>query len=80
MIKAVIFDLNGVFLRSEFLSERVAKEYGVDGDDFWKVLKSALEVARKPDSPSFFELCKSDFEKIGLNVGEHAFFDFWFSY
>ena len=79
MIKGIIFDLNGVFLQSELLSERVKGTYGVKTEDFVLALKSVMEVVRKPDTPNAYELWKPYFQKWGLNLKEQEFFDFWFS-
>lgn len=79
MIKAVIFDLNGVFLESDRLSDRVEKEYGVPGDKFWLALKGVLTTTRKPNAESFFKLLKPHLKELNFQVSEEEFFDFWLS-
>ncbi len=79
MIKAVIFDLNGVFLESELLSKRVKEKYGVPEEEFVHALKTVMDVVRKPDAPKAFDLWKPHLEKWGLNLSEQNFFNFWFS-
>lgn len=79
MIKAVIFDLNGIFLEFDYLSDRVEREYGVPGDKFWSALKRVLAVTRKPGAESFFKLLKPYLEELNFHILEEEFFDFWFS-
>lgn len=79
MIKAVIFDLNGVFLESEPLSSRFQEKYGVAAEQFLPALKEIMEQVRKPNSPKAFDLWKPYFDKWGLKLDEQEFFDFWFS-
>ncbi len=79
MTKAIIFDLNGVFLQSDLLSERMEKKFGVKAGDFVSVLKKVMEVARKPNAPDSYDLWKPYFENWGLDLGKQEFFDFWFS-
>ena len=79
MIKAVIFDLNGVFLESKLLSERFKEKYGVPEEKFVPALKTVMDIVRKPNSPSAFSLWKPYLDKWGFNLTEKKFFDFWFS-
>jgi beta-phosphoglucomutase-like phosphatase (HAD superfamily) len=41
-IKAVIFDLNGIVLTSELLSDRMNRDYEVEPDKFIDALKTCL--------------------------------------
>ena len=76
MIGTIIFDLNGVILKSEPLSERVAKEYGVDTDFFFGVLKQLLRVARTKGEKSE-NLWQPVLDCVG--VSKEAFFEFYFA-
>lgn len=79
MIKAVIFDLNGIFLGSEHLSDRVEKKYDIPGDKFYLALKKVLALTRKPGAESFFKLLKPYLKELNFLISERDFFDFWFS-
>lgn len=79
MIKAVIFDLNGVFLKSEFLSDRVSRDYGVNKDEFIAALKVVMDQVRLPNAPKVFDLWKPYFEKWNLKLTEEEFLKYWFS-
>lgn len=79
MIKAAIFDLNGVFLKADYLSDRVEREYHIPGDRFYSALKRVLNATRKPGAEGFFKLLKPYLEELNLHISEEEFFDFWFS-
>jgi putative hydrolase of the HAD superfamily len=79
MIKAVIFDLNGVFLVSRPLSKRVEEEYGIPGDKFWEALRKVLNETRKSNAESFFKLLRPYLKELNFSISEKEFFDFWFS-
>lgn len=79
MIKAVIFDLNGVFLVSEYLSKRMHEKYGVDENAIYAALKEIMEKARQPGVENSFAFWQPHLEKLGLRINEDEFFNFWFS-
>ncbi len=79
MIKAVIFDLNGVFLKSEMLSHRFQKDFGIDSQEFISALSEIMDKVRKPNAPAHFSLWKKYFKKWSLNLNENEFFQYWFS-
>lgn len=78
-MKAIIFDLNGIFLKAEYLSKRVEEEYGIDGDRFWGALRKVLNETRKPGAKNFFGLLKPHLRKLAFDIPEKEFFNFWFS-
>lgn len=79
MIKAVIFDLNGVFLESAPLSSRFEKKYRVPVDQFLPALKEVMDQVRKPNAPRAFDLWKPYLDSWKLDLTEKEFYDFWFS-
>lgn len=79
MIKAIIFDLNGVFLKSRYLSERFEEKYGVHESDFLPALKEVMRVVRKPRSGDAFKFWRPHLNKFGVNISKKEFFNFWFS-
>jgi|SRR3989344_815383 len=79
MIKAVIFDLIGVFIESPKLSDRFQERFGVARDDFLPVLKEIMARVRLPDAGNTFSYWRPYLQKWGVNLSEEDFFDFWFS-
>lgn len=80
MTKAVIFDLNGVFLQSEFLSDRWHRQYPqVSADEFVGALKEVLAIARQPGVSSAFKLWEPHLKKWQIEISENDFWHFWFS-
>ena len=77
-IKAVIFDLNGVFIISPKLSDRFQQKYGISSDDFFSALQNVLSVARLPHCDDSFLLWKKYFDSWKLKISKEEFFDFWF--
>jgi len=83
-IQAVIFDLNGVFIKSAPLSKRFSEKFGVSVDDFLPALNYVMDVVRQPNAPDTYSLFKPFLEKWnvvidGKLIGRDAFYHFWFS-
>jgi len=78
MIKAIIFDLNGVFIQGPYLSDRFKERFGVPAEDFLPVLKEIMEKVRKPEAGDCFDYWKPYLKKWGVVLGREQFFDFWF--
>jgi putative hydrolase of the HAD superfamily len=79
MIKAVIFDLNGIFIQSPKLSDRFQEEFGTTGEEFLPALKEIMAKVRKPNAGDSFEYWKPYLENWGIGLTRDQFFDFWFS-
>lgn len=79
MYKAVIFDLNGVFLQSEPLSKRFEERFRIATDQFLPALKEIMTIVRKPNAPAAFSLWKPYLDQWQIALTEKEFFDFWFS-
>lgn len=79
MIKAIIFDLNGVFIQSERLSDRFNKDYHVKTEDFLPVLSEIMAKVRQPNAGNLYEYWKPYLEKWNVNLSEPQFYNYWFS-
>lgn len=79
MIKAVILDLNGVFIKSPKLSERFAADFGVAPENFLPVLKEIMAKVRKPNAGDAYSYWKPHLDEWGVNLSKDKFFDYWFS-
>lgn len=79
MVKAYIFDLNGVFLKGEYLTQRVHDKWGVDINEVLEVLNKSMEVVRQPNAVSLFSLWKDALNKWGIEITEEEFLTWWFS-
>ncbi len=78
-MKAVIFDLNGVFIQSPYLSDRFGIKFGVDKQDFLSVLKNMLDHTRHPQAGDAYDYWQDSLKKWGVSLDREQFFDFWFS-
>ena len=79
MLKAVIFDVNGVFIESDFFSNRLAKDYTVPALEVVAALKAIMPIVRRPEAPSCYQLCKPYLQRWRVELGEEEFFAYWFS-
>ncbi|KKQ96345.1 MAG: hypothetical protein UT42_C0035G0004 [Candidatus Falkowbacteria bacterium GW2011_GWA2_39_24] len=79
MIKATIFDLNGIFIQSPNLSDRFKESFGVETKDFLLALKEIMAKVRKPDVEDAFNYWKPYLQKWNINLTKENFFNFWFS-
>lgn len=79
MIKAIIFDLNGIFIQSPKLSDRFRDELGVPTEKFLPALKEIMDKVRQPNAGSCFALWQPHLEQWGIKLSEKEFFDFWFN-
>lgn len=76
MIKAVIFDMNGVFIKdSGPLSKRIEKDYKIDADEIYPLIKIALKQVREPGANSR-PIWQPVLDK--LNISYDDFFKYWF--
>jgi HAD superfamily hydrolase (TIGR01509 family) len=79
MIKAVIFDLNGVFIQSPKLSDRFQQEFGVSPEVFLPALKEIMAVIRLPNAGDAFHYWQPYLQQWNVPLSREEFFDFWFS-
>lgn len=79
MIKAVIFDLNGVFIQSSKLSGRFEEKFGIPSEEFMLTLKEVMPKTRMPNAGDAYDYWTPYLEKWKINITREDFFDFWFS-
>lgn len=78
MIKACIFDLNGIFLQSPKLSDRFEKDFNIPATKFIPKLMEIMENVRKLNAEPAFKYWEPVFKEWGLNLSESEFWDYWF--
>jgi len=78
MIKAVIFDLNGVFIHSPNLSDRFEKDFGIPVSDFLPKLSEIMDAVRKPGAQGAFTYWEPVLKEWGVNLSEDEFWKYWF--
>lgn len=79
MKKAVIFDLNGVFILSPKLSDRFKDAYGIEQERFLPALSDVMSHVRLPGAEDMYSYWEPYFKSWGLIVSEEEFTDFWFN-
>lgn len=78
MIKAVIFDLNGIFLQSRNLSDRFQDDFNIPHDIFLPKLKEIMDQVRRPNALSTFSYWEPVFKEWNINMNEEEFWKYWF--
>ena len=79
MVKAVIFDLNGVFIQSPKLSDRFQERFGIPASDFLLVLKEIMARVRTPGAGDAFAYWQPYLKVWSIELTKGEFFNFWFS-
>lgn len=78
MIKACIFDLNGIFLQSPKLSDRFEKDFDISTTKFIPKLMDIMENVRKLNAEPAFIYWEPVLKEWGLSLSENEFWDYWF--
>ncbi len=78
MIKAIIFDLNGVFIQSPKLSDRFRDDFNVSEKEFMPALEAIMKVGRLPNCPGAYSLWKPYLEKWKIELSEEELLDYIF--
>ncbi len=78
MIKAVIFDLNGVFIHSPKLSDRFEKDFNIPVSKFLPKLGEIMDEVRKPNAGNAFTYWESALKEWKIMMSEKEFWDYWF--
>ncbi len=78
MIKLIIFDLDGVLIKSkQYFSDAFADKYKIDNKEVVVILKRILGMAGDK-SGGTFSYWKPHLDEWGVNIIEKDFFDMWF--
>ncbi len=78
MLKAVIFDLNGIFILSEKLSVRFEKDFGISITEFLPVLNEIMDKMRAPGAGNSFVYWQPYLAKWNISLTEQEFWSYWF--
>jgi len=78
MLKAAIFDLNGIFLQSPKLSDRFEKEFRIPVATFLPKLSEIMDKVRQPGAGSAFAYWQPILKEWNVNLSEQEFWDYWF--
>lgn len=78
MKKAIIFDLNGVFVISPKLSERFESNFNIPLEVFMPALKEVMDKVRMPDAKDVFYYWQPYFKKWGIKFSQQEFEDYCF--
>ena len=78
MPKAIIFDLNGIFLQSQKLSDRFGKDFSVPVAQFVPKLSEIMDKVRQPNARPAFEYWSPVLAEWGVKLSEKEFWDYWF--
>ncbi len=78
MIKAVIFDLNGIFIQAPLLSDRFNKDFGITIGDFLPKLKEIMNKTRQPNAGGSFQYWKPVLDEWDIHMTEEEFWGYWF--
>lgn len=79
MIKAVIFDLNGVLIQSPLFSDIINQKFHVPSEEFLPALKEIMAITRKPFSKESYDLWQPYLKRWHIKLKKEQFFEFWFS-
>ncbi|MBI2030219.1 HAD-IA family hydrolase [Candidatus Kaiserbacteria bacterium] len=78
MAKNFIFDLNGVIIVSQKLSERFAEDFKVPPERFLPVLRDVLAITRRPGAESAYSYWKPHLDAWHVKMDEQQFLNYWF--
>lgn len=77
-VQAVIFDLNGVFITSPYLSDRFNQDFGVAKAEFLPALKEVMATVRLPEAVPVYGAWLPYFKQWGIELSENELHDYWF--
>src|SRR6185436_3788380 len=79
MLKAVIFDLNGVFIQGPRLTDHLERDFGVPTDQSIAVLKAMLTKAYLPNGGDVFSHWEPHLQQWNVRLSREQFLDYWFT-
>jgi HAD superfamily hydrolase (TIGR01509 family) len=77
--KAIIFDLNGVFIISPRLSDRFKDDFSVPTSEFLPVLTEIMDKVRRPKASNIYDLWVPYLAKWNIKLSKNEFLDYWFN-
>jgi HAD superfamily hydrolase (TIGR01509 family) len=77
-MKALLCDLNGIFIVSPKLSDRFAQDFGVPVESFLPKLSEIMEQVRRPGANPAFTYWEPVLREWGVGLSEQEFWDYWF--
>lgn len=78
MIKAIIFDLNGIFIQSPKLSDRFEKDFRISSEIFLPKLSEIMDKVRQPKADQSFSYWEPVLREWNINLSEQEFWKYWF--
>lgn len=78
MTKAIIFDLNGIFIESERLSDRFNRDFDVPLGDFLGKLGGIMDQVRQPGAKPAWTYWEPVLRSWNVEMDEHDFWKYWF--
>jgi putative hydrolase of the HAD superfamily len=78
MLKATIFDLNGIFLQSPKLSDRFEKDFGVPIATFLPKLSEIMDSVRQSNAGPAWQYWEPVLKEWNVALSEQEFWDYWF--
>ena len=77
-VRAVVFDLNGVFIQGPLLSDCFQKDFIIGPERFLPALKSTMDIIRLPGASHVYEYWEPYLKTWGVNLSKDQFVDYWF--
>ena len=78
MIKAYILDFNGIFVQSDYTSNRLHEKWNVPIEESLEANKAFLEIARLPNAPDMFSIWKPYLDRWQIEISQEEFLTWWF--
>lgn len=78
MIKALILDLNGIFIKTPHFSDRFENKFSVPKEEFYPVMTGILKTVRQEKIEDSFVLWEPHLKNWNINLTKEEFFSFWF--